>query len=79
MTPSRVTASAIAAMIGAEASMPVLAAPIPMSVATDSIWSATVCGGNSWIPLTPSEFWTVTAVMADMPWTWQARKVLRSA
>ncbi len=45
--PSRCTLSAIAAMIGADASMPVLAASTPMSLATDSICSATACGGSS--------------------------------
>jgi hypothetical protein len=44
---SRDTVSATAAMIAAEASMPVFAAPTPMSVATDSICSATAAGGSS--------------------------------
>jgi hypothetical protein len=34
-------------MIAAEASMPVFAAPTPMSEATDSICSATAFGGSS--------------------------------
>ena len=46
-TPSRRTASATAVITGAEASMPVLAAPTPMSVATDSICSATAWAGSS--------------------------------
>ena len=45
--PNRVIVSATAHMISLEASMPVLVAPTPMSVATDSICSATACAGSS--------------------------------
>ena len=67
--PTSVHTAATASMIAGDASMPVFAAPTPMSSATASICAATVSGGISWKPLTPSEFCTVTAVTASMPCT----------
>ncbi len=66
-------------MVAAEASTPVLAAPTPMSEATASICAATVSGGISTSPVTPTVFCTVTAVTAVVPCTPQAKKVRRSA
>jgi hypothetical protein len=66
-------------MISVVASMPVFAASSPMSVATASIWAATVSGGMVCTPVTPTEFCTVTAVTARQPCTPQAAKVRRSA
>ena len=51
------------------ASMPVLAASSPMSVATASICAATVSGGSVCTPVTPTVFCTVTAVTATQPCT----------
>ncbi len=50
-----------------------------MSVATDSIWAATVSGGIVCTPVTPSVFCTVTAVTATQPCAPQAAMARRSA
>ena len=77
--PVRSQASAIAWMIGVVASIPVLTASSPMSVATASICAATVSGGSVCTPVTPREFCTVTAVTATQPCTPHAARVRRSA
>ena len=56
-------------MIVVDASIPVFAAPTPMSETTTRTWSATISGGISWNPLTPTEFWTVTAATATQACT----------
>ena len=66
-------------MIADVASMPVFTASSPMSVATASIWAATVSGGRVCTPVTPREFCTVTAVTAMHPCTPQAVSARRSA
>ena len=73
------TTSATASTMGAFASIPVFAASTPMSDATARTSSATVPGEIASKPWTPSVFWTVTAVMAVIPKTPNAEKVLRSA
>ena len=60
-------ASATVRTISALDSMPVLAASAPMSVMTLSICFRTNSGETSKIPCTPTVFWAVRAVMADMP------------
>ena len=59
----------LSAMIVVDASIPVFAAPTPMSETTTRTWSATISGGISWNPLTPTEFWTVTAATATQACT----------
>ena len=71
------TTSATASTIDAFASIPVFAASTPMSDATARTWAATVPGEIASKPWTPSVFWTVTAVMAVIPKTPKAEKVLR--
>ena len=66
-------------MMADDASMPVLAACIPMSLATASIWPAMTSTGISWKPLTPIEFCTVTAVTATQPCTPSNANVRMSA
>jgi hypothetical protein len=66
-------------MVGVPASMPVLAASRPMSVATATICAATVAGGSTCTSETPIEFCTVTAVTARHPCTPQAVIARRSA
>ena len=66
-------------MISREASIPVLAAPTPMSVTTARTCAATVSAGTRCTPDTPSEFCTVTAVTATHPCTPQAVIARRSA
>ena len=66
-------------MIGVVASIPVLTASSPMSVATASICAATISGGSVCTPVTPTEFCTVTAVTATQPCTPHAARVRRSA
>ncbi len=66
-------------MIADLASIPVFAASRPMSVATVSIWAATVSGGMRVHAGDPEEFCTVTAVTATQPCTPQAANVRRSA
>ncbi len=60
-------------------SIPVLTTSAPMSSRTASIWPRRVSAGTVWKPRTPCVFCSVTAVMADAPYTPQAWKVLRSA
>ena len=59
--------------------MPVLAAPTPMSSTTHRTWAATISGGISWNPLTPTEFCTVTAATATQAWTPHSAIVRESA
>ena len=66
-------------MTVAEARNPVLAAWVPISVTTDSIWPATMSAGISWKPVTPSEFCTVTAVTAASACTPSRARVRVSA
>src|SRR5690554_8063020 len=54
-------------------------APGLRSSATAWIWARTVSAGMAWKPETPIVFWTVTAVIADVPKTPNAWNVLRSA
>ncbi len=61
------TASATVLTIDAFDSIPVLAASVPMSVMTLRICSRTNSGETSRIPCTPTVFWAVRAVMADIP------------
>src|SRR5690349_3234580 len=77
--PVRSQAAATAWMIPAVASIPVLTASRPMSVATASICAATISGGTVCTPVTPTEFCTVTAVTATQPCTPQAAIARRSA
>ena len=77
--PLRSHASATARMISVVASIPVLPASSPMSVATASICAATVSGGTVCTPVTPTVFCTVTAVTATQPCTPHAGNVRRSA
>ena len=77
--PTRSHACAIARMISVVASIPVLTASSPMSVATASIWAATVSGGTVCTPVTPTVFCTVTAVTATQPCTPHAANARRSA
>ena len=60
-------AAATASTIAALASMPVLTASQPMSETTASICGVTRSAGTTWTPATPSVFWAVTAVMAEVP------------
>ena len=60
-------------------SMPIFTASTARSVNTLSICCATNSGGRSKMPLTPTEFCAVTAVIADIPNTPNAENVLRSA
>ena len=60
-------ASATVRTISALDSIPVLAASAPMSVMTLSICFRTNSGETSKIPCTPTVFWAVSAVMADIP------------
>ena len=66
-------------MISDDASIPVLAAWMPMSSATASICPVMMSSGISWKPLTPTEFCTVTAATATQPCTPSIAKVRRSA
>ncbi len=66
-------------MMPAVASMPIFVASGGMSVATASICAATKSGDSVTTPVTPSVFWAVTAVIADMPKTPCAANVFRSA
>ena len=77
--PVSATASATASTIEAFASIPVFAASTPMSMATARIWSPTSPAETASYPLTPIVFCTVTAVIAVIPKTPSALKVLRSA
>src|SRR5712691_7905539 len=77
--PCSLIAAATASMISALASIPVLAACTPMSSTTASIWARITRIGTSWISETVTVFWAVTAVIADVPCTPKAAKVLRSA
>ncbi|MNC87141.1 hypothetical protein D3C83_28430 [compost metagenome] len=61
------TASVTTSTIAAVASMPVLAASTPMSVAMASICARTRRGDSDSNRLTPTVFWAVTAVMALVP------------
>ena len=58
-------AAATASTMAAVASMPVLTASAPMSPTTASICAVTMSAGTVWIPVTPSVFCAVMAVMAD--------------
>ena len=66
-------------MMSDDASMPVLAAWMPISLATASIWPAMTSSGISWKPLTPIEFCTVTAVTATQACMPRSAKVRMSA
>ncbi len=66
-------------MMGAVESIPILMASAPMSDSTASIWRATNSGATLSTPWTPSEFWAVNAVIAEVPKTRNAENVLRSA
>ncbi len=66
-------------MTVAEPSMPVLAAATPRSSTTASIWARTSVGGRTRESWTPRVFWAVTPVIAQVPQTPKASKVLRSA
>jgi hypothetical protein len=59
--------------------MPVFAASSPRSEATARIWAATTAGGTSDTSVTPTVFWTVTEVTAEVPHTPSAANVFRSA
>ncbi len=61
------------------ASIPVLAAATGMSLATASICATTRSGSRAVQAETRTEFWAVTAVIADVPCTRWAAKVRRSA
>ena len=71
--------SATTSMIGAENSMPVLAASTPMSSSTASSWARMKWPGSSWIARTPTVLWAVRATRADIPWHPAAANALRSA
>ncbi len=47
--------------------IPVLAASVPISVMMLLICSRMISTGNSKIPCTPTVFWAVMAVIADIP------------
>src|SRR6266851_8982002 len=79
MIPCCLIAAATPSMIFALASIPVLAACTPMSSTTASICARMTRIGTSWISETVTVFWAVTAVIADVPCTPKAAKVLRSA
>src|SRR5215467_5632793 len=59
--------------------MPILVASDPKSETTASICSATSAASTALTRTTPREFWTVKAVIAEVPYTRCAAKVLRSA
>jgi len=48
-------------------SMPILTASTPMSSSTAASWAFRKAGGTPWMPLTPSVFCAVRAVIAVMP------------
>src|SRR5882672_9232180 len=73
------SAAATASTMAVLASMPVLTESKPMSWATASICAATTSGSMVWMRVTPTVFCAVTAVIADVPNTPRAPKVLRSA
>ena len=77
--PCSRTFAATTRMISEFEIMPVFTASAPMSVTTASIWAATISGGISWTAVTPSVFWAVIAVSADIPNTPSAENVFRSA
>ena len=56
-------------MIAAPESIPVFTASMPRSVATASICAPITSTGSSWMAVTPSVFWAVTAVSALAPYT----------
>ena len=66
-------------MIAALDSIPVFAAWTPMSSTTTAICSRINDVGSSRMSVTPVVFWAVIAVIAEVPWTPSAAKVLRSA
>src|SRR5262249_14862163 len=70
---------ATAAMMGAVDNIPILTASASKSERTASHCSTTNSGGRFKTPVTPTEFWAVTAVITDMPNTRKAENVLRSA
>ena len=47
--------------------MPVFTASQPMSLTTASTCAVTNSAGTTCTPLTPSVFWAVSAVMAEVP------------
>ena len=59
--------------------MPVLTARTAKSSRTVSICCRTNAGSRTATPRTPTVFWAVTAVKADVPCTRSAAKVFRSA
>ena len=71
--------SATQRMISLLESIPVLTASAPMSVTMASIWASIISVGVSSTELTPRVFWAVMVVMAQVPNTPMAPKVLRSA
>lgn len=78
-TPCSPRALATDRTISAENSMPVFTASAPMSESTLRIWAPTASGSTGNTPWTPTEFWAVTAVRAELPWHPSRAKVLRSA
>jgi hypothetical protein len=73
------SSSATASMIGEEKSMPVLAAPAPMSSRTAAICARTKPGGSCSMAVTPRVFCAVSATMADIPCAPQRANAFRSA
>ncbi len=59
--------------------MPVLMAAGGSSSRTVRIWAWTRLGVAPWMAVTSLGFWAVIQVMAQVPWTPRAAKVLRSA
>ena len=78
-TPRSRSAVATVETSSAEASIPVLAASTPMSVATAAIWRRTRSALSSSKASTPRVFCAVTATIAVVPQTPCASKVFRSA
>ena len=73
------TKPATVSMIGAEKSIPVLAASTPMSEKTAWSWARTNSGGTSSTSVTPTVFCAVRATIAVEPWQPAAANAFRSA
>ena len=78
-TPSSESPSATALIAPRLPSIPVFTASSGKSRPTARICAFIISGGTGWIPVTPTEFCTVTAVIADVPKTLSEAKVFKSA
>jgi hypothetical protein len=63
----RSSPAATASIVAGRDSMPIFTASTSRSEKTASICAVTKSGGTSWIAVTPSVFWAVSAVITEAP------------